>query len=246
MIRISHIFHICEMCIYNFKHDNTTKSMLKERSGRKLMRGGGGGTYGTYRSGDLIMEGVRRAGHRFEMDKRTPGDGNCFPRAAKQQCDRPAVEVNSIISHEDLRRKVTLYMLESEDRVVVDMRRRWEELEVRRSWESYGQGMADDGVWVEEVFIWATAWYLAGDIWIVWDTASPQAPITFFSGDREGNGTVCPNAALIIGHVLSGAAIGLLFINVKSEHSLADFPAMSFVFYKSVVLADQQNVCICI
>ena len=73
--------------------------MLKERSDRTLMRGGGGERCSAYQSGDLIMEGVRRAGHRFKMDKRTPGDGNCFPRAAKQQCDRQAVEINSILRH---------------------------------------------------------------------------------------------------------------------------------------------------
>ena len=160
------------------------------------MRGGGG----AYPSGDLIMEGVLRAGHRFKMDKRTLGDGNCFPRAVKQQCDRPAVEVSSIQSHTDLRRKVTHYMLHSQDRMVVDMKRRWEELEVRWSWEDYWHRMARDTEWVEEPFIWATAWFLNRDIWIVWNTATPENPLTFFSGHREGNGTACHGVPLIIGH----------------------------------------------
>ena len=160
------------------------------------MRGGGG----TYLSGDLIMEGVRRAGHRLKMDRRTLGDGNCFPRAAKQQCDRLAVEINSIQSHTDLRGKVTNYMHQSKDKVVVDMRRRWDELEVRWSWKSYWQRMARDTEWVEEPFIWATAWFLERDIWIVWDTATPKNLLTFFSGDREGNGNACPGVPMIIGH----------------------------------------------
>ena len=181
-------------------YQNHIKPLFKERSGGKLMRGGGGEKCGTYRSGDLIMEGVHRAGHCFRMDKRTLGDGNCFPRAAKQQCDRQAVEGDAIQCHRDLRRKVTRYMLESEDRVVVDMRRRWQELEVRWSWESYWQKMARDGVWVEEPFIWGTAWFLNRDIWIVWDTASPASPLTFFSGNKEGNGMACPGVPLIIGH----------------------------------------------
>ena len=146
------------------------------------------------------MEGVLRAGHRFKMDKRTPGDGNCFPRAAKQQCDRHAVAVNSLQCHRDLRTKVTDYMMQSEDSVVVDMRRRWAELEMRWSWESYWRNMARDGVWVEEVFVWATAWFLNRDIWIIWDTATPQNPLSFFSGDREGMGADCPGVPLIIGH----------------------------------------------
>ena len=91
-------------------------------------------------------------------------------------------------------------MLTSEDRVVVDMRKRWEELEVRWSWQSYWQNMAKDGVWVEEAFVWATCWYLNRDIWIVWDTATTERPITFFSGDREGEGSDCPGVPLIIGH----------------------------------------------
>ena len=160
------------------------------------MRGGGG----ERTSAQKIMDGVRRADLPFKMDSFTEGDGNCFPRAVKQQCQQLAVGITSIKDHKDLRKKVTQYMLESEDRVVVDMRRRWEDLEVTRSWKSYWQRMAEDGVWVEEVFIWATAWYLKRDIWIVWDTATPEYPITFFSGDREGNNSVCPHAALIIGH----------------------------------------------
>ena len=160
------------------------------------MRGGGG----QRTSAQKIMDGVHRAGHLFKMDSITEGDGNCFPRAVKQQCQRLAVGILSIKDHKDLRKKVTQYMLKSKDKVVVDMRKRWTELEVRWSWESYWQWMAEDGVWVEEVFIWATAWFLNRDIWIVWDTASPQAPITFFSGDKEETGNACPGVPLIIGH----------------------------------------------
>ena len=94
----------------------------------------------------------------------------------------------------------TCYMLESEDRLVVDMRRRWEELEVWESWESYWKRMANNAVLVEEPFLYATAWFLNRDIWIVWDTATPASPLTFFSGDKEGNDTACPGVPLIIGH----------------------------------------------
>ena len=162
------------------------------------MRGGAGEKQGT--SSEKIMAGVHRADLRFKMDSWTPGDGNCFPRAVRQQCQRLAVEITSINDHRDLRRKVTRYMLESKDRLVVDMRRRWEELEVRWSWESYWQRMARDTEWVEEPFIWATAWFLNRDIWIVWDTATPQSPLSFFSGDKDENNSVCPGVPLIIGH----------------------------------------------
>ena len=172
--------------------------LLKDTSGGKLMRGGGGEKQGT--SAEKIMEGVDRAGHRFEMDSWTAGDGNCFPRAVRQQCQRRAVGINSITDHKDLRKKVTQYMLKSEDRVVVDMRRRWEELEVRWSWQSYWKRMSRDTEWVEESFIWATAWFLNRDIWIVWDTATPQSPLSFFSGDKGGNNSVCPGVPLLIGH----------------------------------------------
>ena len=139
--------------------------ILKDISGGKLMRGGGGEKQGT--SAEKIMAGVRRAGHRFRMDSWTAGDGNCFPRAVRQQCQRLALGISFIKDHRDLRRRVTRYMLESEDRLVLDMRRRWEELEVRESWESYWQGMANNAVWVEEPFLHATAWCLERDIWIV-------------------------------------------------------------------------------
>ena len=162
------------------------------------MRGGGGDKQ--LSSAEKIMAGVHSAGHCFEMDSETPGDGNCFPRAVRQQCQRRAVGINSITDHKDLRKKVTQYMLKSEDRAVVNMRRRWEELEVRWSWQSYWRRMARDTEWVEEPFIWATAWFLERDIWIIWDTATPENLLTFFSGDREGNSTACPGVPLIIGH----------------------------------------------
>ena len=162
------------------------------------MRGGGGDKQ--LSSAEKIMAGVHSAGHCFEMDSETPGDGNCFPRAVRQQCQRRAVGINSITDHKDLRKKVTQYMLKSEDRAVVNMRRRWEELEVRWSWQSYWRRMARDTEWVEEPFIWATAWFLERDIWIIWDTATPENLLTFFSGDRGGNSIACPGVPLIIGH----------------------------------------------
>ena len=87
------------------------------------MRGGGGENR---TSAEKIMDGVRRAGHQFNMDSPTLGDGNCFPRTVKQQCQRLAVQIMSIKDHKDLRKKVTQYMLESKDRVVVDMKWRGE------------------------------------------------------------------------------------------------------------------------
>ena len=83
--------------------------MLKETSGGNLMRGGAEENQGT--SSEKIMAGVRRADLPFKMDSWTLGDGNCFPRAARQQCHRLAVGISSIVDHRDLRRKVTRYML---------------------------------------------------------------------------------------------------------------------------------------
>ena len=189
-------YQLYRICIKHTTYTNI--QILKETPGGKLMRGGGGEEPQT--SAQKIMDGVRRAHLPFKMDSWTSGDGNCFPRAAKQQCLRLAVGIQYIKDYRDLRKKVTQYMLRSKDRVVVDMRRRWDELEVRWSWEDYWHRMARDTEWVEEPFIWATAWFLNRDIWIVWNTATPKNPLTFFSGDREGNGTACPGAALIIGH----------------------------------------------
>ena len=197
LIGISKVRYQNGIKLVSNSHHMTNILLLKDTSGGKLMRGGGGEKQGT--SAEKIMAGVHRAGHCFEMDSETPGDGNCFPRAVRQQCQRRAVGINSITDHKDLRKKVTQYMLKSEDRAVVNMRRRWEELEVRWSWQSYWRRMARDTEWVEEPFIWATAWFLERDIWIIWDTATPENLLTFFSGDREENGTACPGVPLIIG-----------------------------------------------
>ena len=188
----------CKKYMTHVSQHMTNIPMLKETSCENLMLGGAGEKHGT--SKEKIMAGVHHAGLCFKMDSETLGDGNCFPRAVRQQCQRHAVGISSIINYEDLRRKVTHYMLESEDRLVMDMRKRWEEMEVFDSWESYWKRMANNAVWVDEPFLHATAWFLNRDILIVWDTATPDNPFTFFSGDREGNGTACPGVPLIIGH----------------------------------------------
>ena len=198
LIKISKVRYQNSFKLVSNTHHMTNILLLKDTSGGKLMRGGGGEKQGT--SAEKIMEGVRRAGHRFKMDSWTQGDGNCFPRAVRQQCKRSAVGISFIRDHRDLRRKVTSYMLESEDKEVMDMKRRWGELEVRESWENFWERMARDTEWVEEPFIHATAWFLNRDIWVVFDSATPEAPLTFFSGDRGGSGTTCPGVPLIIGH----------------------------------------------
>ena len=116
--------------------------------GRDQMRGGAGG------EGDPIMGGVRRAGLPLKMDTRTVGDGNCFPRAVTQQCQRAAMAINTVRDHKDLRKKLCKFMVETELQVVQVMKRLWEVSGgVEEPWEAYWQRMSGDKVWVESMFI---------------------------------------------------------------------------------------------
>ena len=114
------------------------------------MRGGAGDLELEYLSGREIMAGVARAGLDLRMDARTIGDGNCFPRAIKQQCDRPDVGIG-IQSHGQLRRMVCDFMTNSRDQIVQDMKERWEmdEMGEGESWNDHWQRMAKNKVWVE-------------------------------------------------------------------------------------------------
>ena len=132
--------------------------------GRDQMRGGAGG------QGDPIMAGVHRAGLPLKMDSRTVGDGNCFPRAVAQQCQRAAMAINTVRDHKDLRKELCKFMVETELQVVQDMKRVWEVSGgVMEPWDAYWQRMSVDKEWVESMFIQGMAWFLERDIHIVLD-----------------------------------------------------------------------------
>ena len=164
--------------------------------GRDQMRGGAGG------EGDPIMAGVRRAGLPLKMDTRTVGDGNCFPRAVTQQCQRAAMAINTVRDHKDLRKKLCKFMVETELQVVQVMKRLWEVSGgVEEPWEAYWQRMSGDKVWVESMFIQGMAWYLERDIHLIMDCATPANPwMEPISGNRDGSGSACPGGFLILGY----------------------------------------------
>ena len=147
------------------------------------------------------MLGVQHAGLPLKMDGRTEGDGNCFPRAVKQQCERSMVAINTIRDHKDLRTKVCRFMVQQDIEVVQDMKIRWEALEVMEPWDQYWRRMSVDREWAEDIFIQGTAWFLERDILIIWDSATPEDPFITISGNRDGSNSRCPGSPLLLGYL---------------------------------------------
>ena len=155
--------------------------------------------------GDPIMEGVHRAQLPLKMDTRTPGDGNCGPRATVQQCQRRAVGLNTVRDHMQLRKETCNFMRESEVQVVQNLKRLWEESEGSgdhgEPWDAFWQRMSGDKEWVEGMFLQGMALYLERDIHIVLDCATPERPwMDPISGNRAGSGTACHGGFIILGY----------------------------------------------
>ena len=182
--------------------DKNKSTQVKSQLEQATLRGGAGGFELEYLSGQQIMAGVARAGLDLRMDFRTRGDGNCFPRAIKQQCNRPDVGID-IPSHGELRRLVCNFMTNSQEQIVQDMKERWEmnDMGQGESWSDFWERMGKDTVWAEGPFIRGTALFLQKDILIISDKATLDEPITItISGNRKGKENRCPGAPLLLGY----------------------------------------------
>ena len=123
-----------------------------------------------------IMNALSRCQLDWRLDEITQGDGNCFPRAVVQQCQRPEIQENLNNDHKELtrdhrslRHAVCQYMLHPRHACVDAYRKSYMENvypSSRLSWEDYWVGMSQDKVWVDDRFIQGTAWFLGQDIWL--------------------------------------------------------------------------------
>ena len=139
-------------------------------------------------------------------DEETPGDGNCFPRAIIQQCERNEVKewmrehepLKIASSHHDLRVKVSRFALEESNDNMRNLREHYENVQIPlrndgRSWTDYWRWMSQDKIWADDIFIQATAWYLGLDIKIITFTSTPRNPFMTVSGGKDSSESNKPN-----------------------------------------------------
>ena len=163
-----------------------------------------------------IQEIIRQTELPFKLDEITIGDGNCFPRAVLQQCQRKLVknylrnrQVN-LRTYMELKRNVCQFMLkESNVPMLREFKVRFEarqgEARLRgehaHTWNQYWMTMAKDGEWVDAVFVQATAWYLFSDIHLIpTATATKENPFFTINGNYTYETASCPGPALLLGY----------------------------------------------
>lgn len=163
-----------------------------------------------------IEEIIRQTELPFKLDEITIGDGNCFPRAVLQQCQRNLVknylrnrQVN-LRTYMELKKNVCQFMLkESNVPMLREFKVRFEarqgEARLRgehaHTWNQYWMTMAKDGEWVDAVFVQATAWYLYSDIHLIpTATATKEKPFFTINGNYTFETASCPGPALLLGY----------------------------------------------
>ena len=123
---------------------------------------------------DGLTTAIQRCNLQLKLDNPTEGNGNCFPNAVVQQCRRPEIrewlQKNKPFAifngQEWLRRKVTNFALKARHKAISDLKTKYEkELQQveRRSWMEYWSHMAQDGTWVDHIFVQMTAWFMGLD-----------------------------------------------------------------------------------
>ena len=160
---------------------------------------------------DELSSTIERCNLHLKLDNPTEGYGNCFPNAIVQQCRRP--EIKALLQknkpwaifngQQVLRSKVTNFAINSRHATIVDLRRTYEEeiqQEEERSWTQYWSEMADDGTWVDHMFVQVTSWYMELDILILSTSSLPENPFIYICGNIDKNPGVNIGPPLLIGN----------------------------------------------
>ena len=143
---------------------------------------------------DALGLAIQRCNLQLKMDNPTEGFGNCFPNAIVQQCRRPEVRIwllenkpSAIFNgQQSLRNKVAHFAMKSSHIAVTDLKRTYEQ-EIgpidNKSWSDYWYNMAQDGTWVDHIFLQMVAWYMELDLLILTTSSQPENPLIFISGN---------------------------------------------------------------
>ena len=160
---------------------------------------------------DGLSIAIKRCKLQLKQDNSTEGFGNCFPNAIVQQCRRPEVKTwlqknkpwAIFNSQQSLRTKVTTFALKSRLKEIVDLRTTYEQ-EIQqvenKSWTEYWDDMANEGTWVDHMFVQVTAWYMELDILILSTSSQPQNPFISIRGNLNNVPASASGPSLLLGN----------------------------------------------
>ena len=177
---------------------------------------------------DGLTEAIKRCDLQLRLDNRTEGFGNCFPNAIVQQCRRPEIRewlqqkkpVAIFNHHQCVRNKVTNFAVKSTHKSICDMKTTYgKEIEQvdKRSWTEYWDDMAEDGTWVDHMFVQMTAWYMELDILILTTSSLQNAPFLIISGQIENTGGNSNGPSILLGNYTNIHYQSLLNHNQEQE-----------------------------
>ena len=147
---------------------------------------------------------IGRCNLQLRLDNRTEGFGNCFPNAMVQQCRRPEIRTwlqknkpwAIFTGQQSLRSKVKHFATKSRHQAVADLRTEYDQVVGpvdNKSWSDYWNEMAQDGTWVDHIFIQIIAWYMELDILILTTSSKPESPFIFISGNMNNIPAFAPS-----------------------------------------------------
>ena len=160
---------------------------------------------------DGLSATIERCNLQLKLDNPTEGYGNCFPNSIVQQCRRPEIKTwlqknkpwAVFNGQQLLRLKVTNFALKSRHATIADLKRTYEE-EIQpveeKSWTQYWNEMAQDGTWVDHMFVQMIAWYMELDILILTTSSLPENPFIYISGNINKNSKGDKGPPLLLGN----------------------------------------------
>ena len=96
---------------------------------------------------------------------------------------------------------MTNFAFKSRHKAITDLKTKYEkEIQPveRRSWMEYWNQMAQDGTWVDHIFVQMTAWFMGLNIMILSTSSLPKDPFIFISGNIDN--TPSPSPTMLIGN----------------------------------------------
>ena len=179
---------------------------------------------------DSLTAAIQRCNLKLKLDNETKGQGNCFPNSIVQQCRRPEIrewlqqnKPSGVFNGQKwVRHKVTNFALSSHHKSVIDLKTKYEQ-EIQqveqKSWMEYWSHMAQDGTWVDHMFVQMVAWFMELDIMILTTSSNPDAPFIFISGDIDKMGNHKSGPPLLLGNYTNVHYQSILIDQSENERS---------------------------
>ena len=126
---------------------------------------------------DRVLKILQKYELPFLLDEETKGDGNCFIWAVYQQCQRPEMkdslspeilEMSNLQNQQQFRYAVMHFVMNCQEERLVNYRKDFNSFTETKQFSEYWSTdyMLKSGVWADEQFIQAAAYFLRKDIHI--------------------------------------------------------------------------------